>query len=132
MDEVARCAGPGCNKPLTRLGTGRPPKYCGPNCRKAAQRERDRAAEAQRQWARRLADAKGTAAAAWRPLEETAREAEELAGAVLAYAAGSDRVDLAAKLAEWHETAGQLEQLAITYFDATELAGRLEAERREP
>jgi hypothetical protein len=127
MHEVVRCAGPGCNRPLTRLGTGRPPKYCGPNCRQAAKRARDRAAEAERQRALRLAEAKATAARTWRPLEEISREAEELAAAVLAYAAGGDRRDLTAKLAELHGAVGQLERLAMTYFDAAELAGQLQA-----
>jgi hypothetical protein len=131
MSDVIRCAGPGCDKPLTRLATGRPPKYCGPNCRKAAQRARDRAAEAGRRRALLLAEAQAAAAGSWRPLEEAANEAAELAGAVLAYAASGTRTDLAAKLAEFHEVARQLEDYATTYFDATELAGQLEAEPAE-
>jgi hypothetical protein len=127
MDEVVRCAGPECNRPLMRLGTGRPPKYCGPNCRKAAQRARDRVAEVERQRVLKLAGAKSTAARSWRPLEEISHEAEDLAAAVLAYAAGGDRADLVGKLAEFREAAWQLEDLAMTYFDAAELAKQLEA-----
>jgi hypothetical protein len=125
VHDAARCAGPGCGKPLTRLATGRPARYCGPNCRKAAQRDRDRRAEAERQRAAQLAGARAAAARAWRPLEEDVHEVAELARAVLACAAGEDRHDLAVKLAEFREAARRVETLALSYFDATALADRL-------
>jgi uncharacterized Zn finger protein (UPF0148 family) len=132
VNDVLRCAGPGCSRPLVRLGTGRPPRYCGPNCRKAAQRARDRAADNDRQRAEQLAGAQETAARTWRPLEEASRDTEELAAAVLSYAAGADRRDVAAKLAELHQAVRQLEHLAMTYVDATELARRLKEPRETP
>lgn len=125
MNDVARCAGPGCGKPLTRLATGRPPRYCGPNCRKAAQRDRDRRADAERQRAEQLATARAAANRAWRHLEEDAYEAGELASAVVTYAAADDRHALAVKLAEFREAARRVEALAIEYSDATALAARL-------
>jgi hypothetical protein len=64
MDEAARCAGPGCGQPLVRQPAGRPARYCGPRCRKAAQRERDRRAGAD-QWLSEAA-ARAPAAAAGR------------------------------------------------------------------
>lgn len=128
MDESLRCEGPGCDQTLTRAATGRPAKFCGPNCRKAAQRQRDRAAEAERQHARQLAEARATAAGVWRPLEETAHEVGEIAGAVFAYAAGGNRADLAGKLREFRLAAGQLEVLAVTYSDASARAAQLAGE----
>jgi hypothetical protein len=135
MDDVLRCAGPGCGRPLTRLATGRPALYCSANCRKAGQRERDRIAEAERQRVVQLADANAARARLWRPLEETALEAGELAGAVLDYAAGGNSQDLAVKLAEFRTSARQLETLAAGYRNAVDLAERLTrlpADRRPP
>ncbi|MGH3194246.1 MAG: hypothetical protein ACRDOL_44690 [Streptosporangiaceae bacterium] len=123
--DAVRCAGPGCGRPLARAATGRPGRYCGPNCRKAAQRERDRAAEAERQRAAALAAARAAVARAWPPLEEDVHEVGELAGTVLACAAGEDRRDLTVKLAEFREAARRVEALALEYFDATALAARL-------
>jgi uncharacterized Zn finger protein (UPF0148 family) len=124
-DDVVQCAGPGCGQPLTRLATGRPARYCGPNCRKAAQRDRDRQAEAARQRAAQLAAARAAAARSWRQLEEDAHETGDLAAAIVAYAAGQDRRDLTVKLAEFRDTARRVEALAIEYFDATALTARL-------
>jgi hypothetical protein len=126
-DDVARCAGPGCGQPLTRLATGRPARYCGPNCRKAAQRDRDRRAEAELQLAAWLAAARAAAARSWHQLGEDAHAAGGLAAAVVTHAAGHDRQDLTAKLAEFRETARRVEALAIEYFDAAALATRLTA-----
>ena len=70
MNDVARCAGPGCARPLNRPATGRPAKYCGDNCRQAAHREQVRAAQAERDRAGQLAAAKAATARLWRPLEE--------------------------------------------------------------
>ena len=125
MDDVARCAGPGCGRPLTRPGTGRPASYCGPNCRQAAHRERVRQAEAERQRRVQLAEARAAAARSWRHLEEDATEAADLAGAVVAYAAGTSRHDLVIKLAEFREAGRRVEDLALAYFDATARAAQL-------
>ena len=70
MDDVVRCAGPGCGRPLNRPATGRPARYCGGNCRQAAHREKVRAAQAERDRADQLAAAKAATARLWRPLEE--------------------------------------------------------------
>ncbi len=56
-DTAARCAGPGCGRPLARAATGRPARYCGDNCRQAAHRAKARAAEEAAARAARLAEA---------------------------------------------------------------------------
>ena len=62
MNDVTRCAGPGCARPLNRPATGRPAKYCGDNCRQAAHRDQVRAAQAERERADQLAAAKAATA----------------------------------------------------------------------
>jgi len=128
MDDVAaRCAGPGCGRPLARAATGRPGRYCGPNCRQAAHRDRVRRAETERLRALQLAEATAIAARAWRHLEEDAGEVADLAAAVVAAAAGTSRQDLAVTLAGFREAARRVEDLAVAYFDATGQAARLRA-----
>ena len=104
--------------------TGRPTRYCGPNCRQAARRNRVRRAKAERLRALQLAEAAAIAARAWRHLEE---DAGEVAAAVVAAAAGTSRQDLAATLAGFREAARRVEDLAVAYFDATSRACRLGA-----
>jgi hypothetical protein len=125
MDGAATCER--CGKPLEQLPRGRPRLYCGATCRKAAQRDRERPAIAERKHAEQLAVARAAAARAWRPLEATGREAGELAAAVLACAAGENRSELAAKIGELHAAVNELSRLAADYFDTTQLATRLAA-----
>ena len=125
MSDVARCAGPGCDRPLSRAAAGRRREYCGSACRKAAQRVRDRQAAAERQRAIRLADATSAAVRSWLPLQRARREIARLADAVLAYADGDDRQDLEAKLAGFREACSRLENLAAEHFEAAALAGQL-------
>ena len=128
MYEVPRCAGPDCNRPLTRLGTGRRPKYCGPNCRKAAQRERDRQAEAGQRRAVQLAEAKATMARLRRPLEEAAFHAVPDWSAD-AYASACDPglppADLDRSLAQLRLAVDELAVLAGDYRQAAREAARL-------
>ena len=128
MYEVPRCAGPGCNRPLTRLGTGRRPKYCGPNCRKAAQRERDRLAEAGQKRAAHLAEAKATVARLRRPLKEAGfRTVADHAADV--YACACDPAlppaDLDRAIAYLRLAADELAVLARDYRHAADEAARL-------
>ena len=128
MYEVPRCAGPGCGRPLTRLGTGRRPKYCGQNCRKAAQRERERQAEAERRRTVQLAEAKATVARLRRPLEEAGfRTVADHAADVYACACdpGLPPADLDRTIAYLHLAADALAVLARDYRHAAGEAARL-------
>lgn len=132
MYEVPRCAGPGCGRPMTRLGTGRRPRYCGPNCRKAAQRERDRLAGAEQRRAVQLADATATVTRLRRPLEEAGFRTSVRAANV--YAAAADPVDVAdldQSLAQLRLAVDELAVLARDYRhaadEADEAAGRYRA-----
>jgi len=128
MYEVPGCAGPGCGRPMTRLGTGRRPRYCGPNCRKAAQRERDRQAGAERRRAVQLADATATVARLRRPLEEAGfRLVADAAANVYASAAdpGLDVADLDQSLAQLRLAVDELAALARDYRHAADAAAWL-------
>lgn len=113
-----RCANPACIRPVRQPATGRPARYCSPACRQAAHRDRARQAAEAAQRAARLAAAKETCAATWRPLEETCADAADTARAVLCYAAGEDRAGLVAKLTELHHAVARMEELALAYHDA--------------
>ena len=69
-DTVARCAGPGCGRPLARAATGRPARYCGDNCRQVAHRAKVRAAKEAAAREARLAEATAATARLRPPLEE--------------------------------------------------------------
>jgi hypothetical protein len=126
MDDVARCAGPGCEQPLARQSTGRPARYCSPRCRKAAQRERDRQAEAERWLAAAARDLPAAVTQARRNLEDHVDRAGDLAAAVVELAAGgNDRDELISVLAAYRTEAAYVELYARIYFDATEYAARL-------
>ncbi len=128
MYDVARCAGPGCGRPLTRLGTGRRPKYCGQNCRKAAQRERDRIAEAERQRVVQFAAAKANTARLRRPLKEAGfRDVADHAALVVSCATDSDRPrrELDQAVAGLHRAAANLASLARQYREAADLTRQL-------
>ena len=87
-DTAARCAGPGCGRPLARAATGRPARYCGDNCRQAARRAKVRAAEETAARAARLAEARATTGRLWRPLEAAGfRDVGEHAALVVSCAA---------------------------------------------
>ena len=112
----------------TRLGTGSRPKYCGQNCRKAAQRERDRQAEAERQRAAQFAEAKATVVRLRHPLEEAGfRTVADHAADVHACACdpGLPPTDLDRAIAYLHLAADELAALARGYRLAADESARL-------
>jgi hypothetical protein len=133
--EIPRCAGPQCSRPLEARGTGRPGRYCSANCRQAAYRERVRQADAERDRAEQLAEAKAEQSRLWRPLEACGfHELPEIAAAVVAYASdlevhivrpGDTPITLADVLLRLRTAAARLEGLAVGYRDATDTAARL-------
>jgi hypothetical protein len=128
-DDDARCAGPGCLRTLGRAATGRRARYCGPNCRQAARREKVRAAEETAARAARLADARATAARLSGPLEETGfRTVADLAALVYAAAAdpGRPRADLDQAIRDLDHATGRLAGIAREYRDAADLARHLD------
>jgi hypothetical protein len=125
---VARCAGPGCGRPLARKATGRPPKFCSGNCNKAAQRARARAAEAERARAAQLAVARAAADRLRRPLEEAGfRTVAEAAALVVSCAADQDRprAELDQAVTRLLGAAGDLAGIAREFRAAADLAARL-------
>ena len=115
-------------RPLTRLGTGRRPKYCGQNCRKSAQRERDRQAEAGWRRAVQFAEAKATVARLRHPLEEAGfRTVADHAADVYACACdpGLPPADLDRAIAYLHLAVDELAVLARDYRHAADEAARL-------
>jgi hypothetical protein len=130
VDDTARCAGPGCGKPLPRAETGRPARYCGPNCRQAARRARVRADEEAAERAARLAEARATASRLFRPMEAAGfRSVADLAALVFACAAdtGRPRAELDQAADDMLTAAEELARLARCYRDATDLAARLDS-----
>ncbi len=128
MNDVVRCAGPGCTRPLNRPATGRPAKYCGGNCRQAAHREQVRVAQAERDRADQLAAAKAATARLWRPLEEAGfHDVAERAALVLSCAIdpGRPRRELDQALAGLHHAAANLASLARQYREAADLTREL-------
>jgi hypothetical protein len=128
VNDVARCAGPGCARPLNRPATGRPATYCGDNCRQAAHREKVRAAQAERDRAGQLAAAKAATARLRRPLEETGfRAVADHAALVVSCATDPDRPrrELDQALAGLHHAAANLASIARQYRDAADLTREL-------
>ena len=128
MNDVTRCAGPGCARPLNRPATGRPAKYCGGNCRQAAHREQARAAQVERDRADQLAAAKAATARLWRPLEEAGfRDVAEHAALVLSCATdpARPRRELDQAVAGLQHAAANLASLARQYREAASLAREL-------
>ena len=128
MDDVARCAGPGCRRPLSRAGTGRPGRYCGANCRQAAHRARVRAEEEAAARAARLAEAKAAAGRQRRPREVAgSRTVPGLAALVLAAAAdpGRPRAEMDQAVDGMLTAARRLAALAREYRSAADLARQL-------
>lgn len=128
MNDVLRCAGPGCARPLNRPATGRPAKFCGDNCRQAAHREKVRAAQAERERAEQLAAAKATTTRLWRPLEEAGfHDVADHAALVMSCAADPDRPrrELDQALADLHHATANLASLARQYRDAADLTREL-------
>ncbi len=128
MNDVTRCAGPGCTRPLNRAATGRPPRYCGDNCRQAAHREKARAAQAERDRAGQLAAAKAATGRLWRPLEQAGfHDVAEHAALVLSCAAdpARPRRELDQAVAELHHAAASLASLARQYREAADLTREL-------
>lgn len=127
-DVVARCAGPGCARPLNRPATGRPARYCGGNCRQAAHREKARAAQAERERAEQLAASKAATARLWRPLEEAGfHDVADHAALVVSCAAdpGRPRRELDQALADLHHATAILASIARQYRDAADLTREL-------
>ncbi len=124
---VTLCAGPGCGQPLSPKGTGRPRRYCCGNCRQAAKRARDRAAEAERVRLIRLAEASAAAAEAEQQAKQDAAAMAGLAAAVTAAAAGTDRRALGDALMALGEAARRLQAAARRQFDEAGLAAQLDA-----
>jgi len=128
VNDVVRCAGPGCGRPLNRPATGRPAKYCGDNCRQAAHREKVRAAQAERERAERLAAAKAATARLWRPLEEAGfHDVADHAALVMSCAADLDRPrrEFDQALADLHHVTANLASLARQYREAADLTREL-------
>ena len=128
MNDVVRCAGPGCGRPLNRPATGRPAKYCGDNCRQAAHREKVRAAQAERERAERLAAAKAATARLLRPLEEAGfHDVADHAALVVSCATDPARLrrELDQALADLHHAAANLGSLARQYREAADLTREL-------
>jgi len=121
VNDAARCAGPGCGRPLNRPATGRPAKYCGDNCRQAAHREKVRAAER----AAQLAAVKAATARLWRPLEEAGlHDVADHAALVVSCAANpawSSR-ELDQAVADLRRAVADLASLACRYRAAAERA----------
>jgi hypothetical protein len=127
-DTVARCAGPGCGRPLARAATGRPARYCGDNCRQAAHREKVRAAQAEQERAGRLAAAKAATARLWRPLEEAGfHDVADHAALVVSCATdpARPRRELVQAVADLHHAATHLASLARQYREAADLTREL-------
>ena len=127
-DTVARCAGPGCGRPLARAATGRPARYCGDNCRQAARRAKVRAAEEAAARAARLAEAKATTDRLWRPLEAAGfRDVGEHAALVVSCAAdpGRPRSALDQAISGLHQATAHLASIARQYRDAADLTREL-------
>jgi hypothetical protein len=123
-DTVARCAGPGCGRPLAWAATG-PPGTAGTT---AARPPTARAAEEAAARAARLAEAKTATARLWRPLEEAGfRDVAEHAALVLSCAAdpGRPRRELDQALAGLHQAAANLASIARQYRDAADLTREL-------
>jgi hypothetical protein len=130
MDDTAECAGPDCGKPLPRAATGRPARYCGPNCRQAARRARVRADEEAAERAARLADAKATASRLFRPMEEAGfHGVADLAALVFAAAADPERprAELDQAIEGMLAEASELALTARRFRDASDLARQLES-----
>ncbi len=128
MNDVVRCAGPGCARPLNRPATGRPAKYCGDNCRQAAHREKVRAAQAERDRADQLAAAKAATARLWRPLEEAGfHDVADHAALVVSCATDPDRPrrELDQAVADLHRVSAVLASLARQYREAADLTREL-------
>ncbi len=128
MNDVVRCAGPGCGRPLNRPATGRPARYCGGNCRQAAHREKVRAAQAERERAERIAAAKATTARLWRPLEEAGfHDVADHAALVVSCATDPDRPrrEFDQALADLHHAAANLASIAGQVRDAADLTREL-------
>jgi hypothetical protein len=113
-----------CGKPLEQLPRGRPRRYCTDSCRKAAQRDRDRGAALDRRQAAGLATARAVTARTWRPLEAASMDAADLAGRVLALAAGDDREGLDAAIGELRAATAALASLAEAYFSASQVVAQ--------
>jgi hypothetical protein len=130
MDDVARCAGPYCSRPLPRAATGRRPLYCGQNCRQAARRARVRAGEEAAARAARLAGARATASRLFRPLEEAGfHTVADLAALVFSAAAdpGRPRAELDQAVGDMLAAASELALTARRYRDASDLARQLDS-----
>jgi hypothetical protein len=128
--EGAQCAGRQCSRQVPRRQTGRPGRYCGALCRQAAYRERVRLAEQAERRARELAAAQANASRLWPQLEMASLDVSETAAAVVSYAAVEDEADrgaLAWKLRQLREEVARLEQAALGYRQAAELAESLTA-----
>lgn len=119
-----RCAGPGCYRPLVQPPVGRRKKYCGGNCKKAAQRAKAYAARDAAERAAQLQAARDEMARLWRPLEQegTAEVAEAAARVFTAVGSGGDVDETVADL---RRHVDRLAHLARGYRDASERADRL-------
>lgn len=128
-DDVKRCAAPGCFRPLPRAATGRPRRWCGPTCKKAAQRSRQYAARAEAERAAQLEEARAEAARLWRPLEDASRDTGDLAGQVFAAAADDQRPpgELDTAIRDLERTVADLARLARGYRAASVTTARLTA-----
>lgn len=126
MATTTTCDGPLCSAPIARAATGRPARFCSPNCRQAAHRERVRQAEAAEARRLALADARARARRA-RPLIADAHEdcrdwLAELAGS--AADPGMDAPGVIAAAAELRRHVDRLERAGLAFKAA--LAGQAE------
>lgn len=120
-----RCAGPGCYRTIVQPWTGRRKRYCGGNCKKAAQRARQYAARDAAERAAQLQAAQDEMSRLWRPLEQAGTSDVAEAAAAVFTAAARDDGDVDAAIIEFRRHAETLTRLARGYRDASDRAARL-------
>lgn len=128
---AAACGYAPCSRPVERAATGLLLRYCSPNCRQAAHRERVRQAEEEARRRAELAAAKAAVVRLWPQVEVAALDVSETADAVLAYAAHEDPEDRGAllfKLAELRAHVDRLAELALAFRGAEDRQAELSVE----
>jgi|HubBroStandDraft_6_1064221.scaffolds.fasta_scaffold00231_15 hypothetical protein len=123
-----------CSQVIERAATGRPPRYCGPNCRQAAHRERVRLAEEAAARAARLASARATTRAAFPRAEGYVSSVGDLAAEAFRVMADdqSGRPVMWAAFRELHRCVDAFERVALEYQDAADEAAALAGHDRLP
>jgi hypothetical protein len=113
-----RCQCPGCDNFIRQLGTGRPGKYCKPECRVAHWRARRRALDAERRRADQLAAALATTTCTRQQLQHDTDQAVRVAAEITAHAGAGAIPDLNRALADWRDLARRIEATALEHATA--------------